>query len=49
MGGYPSANDPVDATVVDVACNLYIGGRFTVAGDVFATKIASTNSDFLRA
>src|SRR6266545_806870 len=40
MGGHPGANGPVSATVVDGSGNLYIGGGFTVVGDVFANSIA---------
>src|SRR5438045_3327541 len=43
MGGYPGANGPVYATAVDASGNLYIGGGFTVVGDVFATNIAKWN------
>ena len=37
MGG---ANGRVNAAAVDGSGNLYIGGRFTVVGDVLATNIA---------
>jgi hypothetical protein len=40
MGGYPGANGPVTATVVDGSGNLYIGGSFNVVGDVPASHIA---------
>ena len=34
MGGFPGANGPVNAAVVDSSGNLYIGGGFTAVGDV---------------
>src|SRR6516225_8517929 len=40
MGGIPGVNGTVNAAVVDGAGNLYIGGDFTVAGDVIANHIA---------
>src|SRR5262245_20997949 len=40
MGGFPGANGRVSAAVVDDAGNLYIGGRFTLVGDVLANGIA---------
>jgi hypothetical protein len=43
MGGYPGANGSVRATVVDGSGNLYIGGQFTMVGDVFANGIAKWN------
>jgi hypothetical protein len=43
MGGYPGVNGPVLATVVDGSGNLYVGGGFTIAGDVFANSIAKWN------
>jgi hypothetical protein len=43
MAGYPGAEGPVYATVVDGSGNLYVGRRFTVVGDVFATNIANWN------
>ncbi len=43
MGGLPGADNYVYAVVVDGAGNVYIGGSFTVAGDVIANKIAKWN------
>ncbi len=43
MSGHPGANGPVNATVVDGSGNLYIGGSFTVVGDVPAKGIAKWN------
>jgi hypothetical protein len=43
MGGLPGANGAVSDAVVDGSGNLYIGGDFTVVGDVFATNIAKWN------
>jgi hypothetical protein len=47
MGGsvasFPSANGPVYAAVTDGFGNLYIGGEFTVAGNVIAINIAQWN------
>src|SRR5207247_3644318 len=40
MGGIPGANDRVNAAVVDSSGNLYIGGNFTIVGDVLANYIA---------
>src|SRR6266567_7121031 len=40
MGGVPGANSRVLAAVVDGSGNLYIGGDFTVVGDVIANYIA---------
>jgi len=34
MGGFPGANGPVNAAVVDSSGNLYIGGGFIAVGDV---------------
>jgi len=36
----PGANNPVSAAVVDESGNLYIGGIFTLVGDVLANGIA---------
>ena len=36
MGGFPGANGEVRAVVIDASGNLYIGGSFTVVGDVIA-------------
>jgi|SRR6185503_2053510 len=41
--GFPGADDPVSATVVDGSGNLYISGWFTVAGDVLADRVAKWN------
>src|SRR6185295_6402196 len=43
MGGIPGANGAVRAAVVDGSGNLYIGGNFTIVGDVFANHIAKWN------
>jgi hypothetical protein len=43
MGGLPGANGVVYAAVVDSSGNLYIGGSFTIVGDVFANGIAKWN------
>jgi hypothetical protein len=43
VAGYPSANGPVYAAVTDGLGNLYIGGEYTVAGNVIATNIAKWN------
>ena len=43
MGGYPGANGPINAAVVDGSGNLYIGGHFTVVGNVPATNVAKWN------
>ncbi len=43
MGGVPGAGGPIYATVVDDSGNLYIGGDFSVVGDVFASRIAKWN------
>src|SRR5205823_2767411 len=43
MGGIPGADRTVYAAVVDGSGNLYIGGVFTIVGDVFATNIAKWN------
>jgi hypothetical protein len=43
MGGLPGANGDVYASVVDDVGNLYIGGVFTIVGDVFARNIAKWN------
>src|SRR5215472_11229399 len=40
MGGFAGANGSVNAAVVDDSGNLYIGGNFTIVGDVFASGIA---------
>ena len=40
MGGFPGANGGVSAAVVDDAGNLYIGGSFTLVGDVIAHELA---------
>jgi len=43
MGNPAGVDGPVFAMVVDGSGNLYIGGGFTVAGDVPATNIAKWN------
>src|SRR5262245_7499229 len=40
MGGFPGANGEVFAAVIDGSGTLYIGGDFTVVGDVIANGIA---------
>src|SRR5258708_10082559 len=40
MGGVPGTDGQVYAAAVDGAGNLYVGGNFSVAGDVFANSIA---------
>jgi hypothetical protein len=43
LGGILGANGYVYAAVVDGSGNLYIGGNFSIAGEVFATNIAKWN------
>jgi hypothetical protein len=43
MGGVPGANDRIYAAATDGSGNLYIGGEFTVVGDVVANHIAKWN------
>jgi hypothetical protein len=43
MGGLPGADGGVHAAVVDGSGNLYIGGDFTIVGEVAATNIAKWN------
>ena len=43
MGGIYSVNGEVEAVVADGFGNLYAGGTFTIAGEVFATNIAKWN------
>jgi hypothetical protein len=43
MGGVPGANNYVYAALADGAGNLYIGGEFTVAGNIIANRIAKWN------
>jgi hypothetical protein len=44
MGGYPGANGPVNATVVDVSgSDLYVGGEFNYVGNANASYIARWN------
>src|SRR6059036_3818445 len=43
MGGLPGTDYPVYAAAVDGSNNFYIGGDFTIAGDVFANRIAKWN------
>src|SRR5690349_21534282 len=40
LGGIPGASGVVNATAVDSAGNLYIGGTFFVVGNVIANYIA---------
>ena len=41
--GVPGADGKVGAAVVDESGNLYIGGDFTLAGNVLANRIAKWN------
>ena len=43
LGGLPGANGQVNAAVIDGSGNLYIGGNFTIVGNVIATNIAKWN------
>lgn len=43
MGGIPGTDGSVKAAAVDESGDLYIGGSFTLVGDVFATNIAKWN------
>jgi hypothetical protein len=43
MGGLPGSNGYVSATMVDGSGNLYIGGSFTVVGEVLANSVAKWN------
>jgi len=43
MGGLPGTDGIVRAAVVDGFGHLYIGGSFTIVGDVLATNIAKRN------
>jgi hypothetical protein len=43
LGGIAGANNTVDTAVVDGAGNLYIGGSFTIVGNLFITNIAEWN------
>ena len=45
MGGLPGTDGTVNAVAADGAGNLYIGGSFTVAGDVFANNVAKWDGD----
>ena len=40
MGGFPGVNSGVGAVAVDGLGNVYVGGSFSIAGEVFATNIA---------
>lgn len=40
MGGLFGANGPIYAIVADDSGNLYVGGDFTIVGDVFANRVA---------
>src|SRR5947208_1187840 len=40
MGGVTGANGPVHAIAAGGSGNLYIGGAFSIVGDVFAANIA---------
>src|SRR5437016_8473529 len=40
MGGISGVDGEVDSVAVDGSGNIYVGGAFTIAGDVFATNIA---------
>ena len=43
MGGVPGTDGTVYAAVMDGSGNLYIGGSFTVVGNVVANNIAKWN------
>ncbi len=43
LGGLPGVNGAINAAVVDSDGNLYIGGQFTVAGNVIASNVAEWN------
>src|SRR5437016_9536958 len=43
MGGILGTSRFVDAAAVDGSGNLYIGGGFTIVGDVFANRVAKWN------
>ena len=43
LGGLPGANNSVYAAVADGGGNLYIGGDFTIVGDVMANRVAKWN------
>jgi hypothetical protein len=40
FGGIPGANNTVYSAVLDEVWNLYIGGNFTVVGDIMANRVA---------
>src|SRR6476646_8764199 len=40
MGGYPGGNKTVRAVAIDGSANVYIAGDFSIAGNVFASRIA---------
>src|SRR5437879_5424139 len=40
MGGFPGANGRVSVVAKDTSGNLYIGGDFTVVGDVIVNHVA---------
>ena len=40
MGGMPGTNGAVHCSVVDASGNLYVGGSFTIAGDVRSSGVA---------
>jgi len=43
LGGIAGANNTVEATAVDGAGNLYIGGVFTIVGNTYITNLAEWN------
>src|SRR6266567_3624988 len=43
MGGMPGADGTVAAAVTDASGNLYVGGSFTVIGEVVANHVAKWN------
>ncbi|MBK9138252.1 MAG: hypothetical protein IPM17_05730 [Verrucomicrobia bacterium] len=43
MGALPGTDGDVNAAVVDASGNLYIGGKFTIVGDVLARNVVKWN------
>jgi len=48
MGGLPGPNGHISASVVDASGNLYIGGDFTIIGDVIANHVANWSRSIWR-